>query len=93
MKRMAQEEAEVVKREIREAAKGGPGQPAVDLEIPANKYSVWFRNAEQGFLCKGTGAYPAAAWALVGEYHLYDAFIFEASPDGDKVAHIETWVG
>ena len=93
MKKIVQAEAEAVKREIRDAAEGGPGQSPVDLTLPANKYSVWFRHGAQGFLCKGTGAYPAAAWALIGEYQLYDAFILEVSPEGDKVTHIEASVG
>jgi hypothetical protein len=93
MKNIDQKEAEKLKKGLREAAKGGPGQRPVDLKLPSNKYSVWFRNGEQGFLCKGAGGDPAAAWALIGEYHLHDALILEASATGDKVTHIECSVG
>lgn len=93
MKSIDQKEAEELKKGLREAAKGGPGQPPVDLKLPSNKYSVWFRNGAQGFLCKGTGGHVVAAWALIGEYHLHDALILEVSDTGDKLTHVESSVG
>jgi hypothetical protein len=93
MRKMDQKEAEELKRALREAAKGGPGQPPIDLKHAANKYSVWFRHGGQGFLCQGTGPYPAAAWALIGEYQLYDAVILEVGDDDDKVTILECSVG
>jgi hypothetical protein len=64
MKKMTPSDADAFKREIREEAKGGPGQPPIDLSLQRNAFSVWFRNGSQGLLCKGTGATLDAAWYL-----------------------------
>jgi hypothetical protein len=78
---------------LRTAAMGGPGQPPIDLTAPDNKYSVWFRNGAQGFLCQGTGTYLAAAWPLIGQYQLYDAVILEVADAGDRLIVVESSVG
>ena len=93
MRKLNNDQAEELKRELRTAAMGGPGQPPIDLTAPDNKYSVWFRNGAQGFLCQGTGPYPAAAWALIGQYQLYHAVILEVADAGDRLTVVESCVG
>lgn len=90
---LGEQKAQALKRELREAAMGGSGQRSIDLTDPDNRYSVWFRNGAQGFLCKGTGAYPAAVWALIGQYQLSEAVILEVSADGDRLTVVESSIG
>ena len=85
MEQLSIGEAEATKSKIRKAAKGGPGQTAIDLTLPGNAFSVWFENGGQGFLCKGTGDCPDAAWRLIGHYHLGDAVIFEVSEGRHRI--------
>jgi hypothetical protein len=41
----------------------------------------------------GNGPYPAAAWALIGQYQLYDAVILEVADAGDRLTVVESSLG
>jgi hypothetical protein len=89
MKKLDPSNADALKRELREAAKGGPGQGAIDLKLRENAFSVWFRNGPQDFLCKGTRANLDGAWQLIGQYHLGDAVILDVSKGQDRIIVLE----
>jgi len=93
MKKMTLLDADVFKREIREAAKGGPGQPPIDLSLQRNAFSVWFRNGSQGLLCKGTRATLDGAWYVIAQYHLGDAVILDVSQGEEKITVLESAEG
>ena len=38
-----------LKRELRDLAKGGPGRQFVELTLPENKYTVWYKKSLEGF--------------------------------------------
>ena len=92
MKKLDSSEAEAIKREIREAANGGPRHPAIDLKLPENAYSVWFKNGPQGFMCNGTGADLDSAWRLIGQYHLGNAVILDVT-GSDRAIVLESAEG
>ena len=93
MNKVTLEDANQIKQQLRVAAAGGPGQRRVDLEAPANKFTVWYTNGSQGYLCKGSAGYTAAAWELIGRYMMDEAIILDVSGPEDKVTLLQCLVG
>ena len=96
MNKLETEDANQIKQQLRLlAAAGGPGQRPVDLNAPANKFTVWYENGDQGYLCKGSADHLAAAWIIIGQYMMvmHEAIILDVSEPEDRVTVVRCAIG
>lgn len=84
MERLDGKIAAELKAELRALADGADGRSQVNLDDPANAYTIWMKNGDQGYFCMGSGSDPAVADSLAGKYLRFDPVILQVSNDGDK---------
>jgi len=84
------DEASTLKTRLEAAA----SEYQVDLNDPANRYTLWSENGGQGYLCWGKAPYPYEVYRQLGHHMFTQALILEKLlPSGYRLTRIISEVG